>query len=243
MVRSSDTVPPLGTPVTGWTPPAAPPHDAMQGRFAVLEPLTPEAHAADLYRSYAGHDQVWDYLPYGPFPTQAAYRAWVETVAKQPDPQFYAIRDRAGGGWAGVASYLRITPQSGSIEVGHINFGPALQATPAATEAMYLMMRRAFETGYRRYEWKCDALNLPSRRAAQRLGFSYEGVFRQATVVKERNRDTAWFAVIDGEWPALRRAFEAWLAPGNFETGRQVHSLRAFTAPLRVSSDPALTDG
>ncbi|MEZ5287532.1 MAG: GNAT family protein [Vicinamibacterales bacterium] len=137
---------------------------------------------------------------------------------------------------AGVASYLRITPAAGTIEVGHIHFSPALQQTPAATEAMYLMMRRAFELGYRRYEWKCDALNAPSRRAAQRLGFSYEGVFRQALVTKGRNRDTAWYACIDAEWPALSRAFERWLAPDNFDAGgRQREALSDLTAPVLVA--------
>jgi RimJ/RimL family protein N-acetyltransferase len=137
---------------------------------------------------------------------------------------------------AGVSSYLRISPSAGAIEVGHIHFSPLLQHTPAATEAMFLMMRRVFELGYRRYEWKCDALNAPSRRAAQRLGFSFEGVFRQAIVVKGRNRDTAWYACIDGEWPALREAYERWLDPANFdEQGRQRLSLSSLTAPILVA--------
>jgi RimJ/RimL family protein N-acetyltransferase len=134
-----------------------------------------------------------------------------------------------------------VNPQAGSIEVGHINYAPALQRTRAGTEAMYLMMRWAFEAGYRRYEWKCNALNLGSRRAAQRLGFSYEGVFRQAAVIKGRNRDTAWFAAIDSEWPALREAFEAWLSPSNFDAdGQQKERLGDLTRLVRVASDPAL---
>ena len=198
-------------------------------------------YGRDLFAAYQGHDQVWDYLPYGPFETFEAYHEWLVTTLKEKTTLFYAIVDTATDEAVGVASYLRINPASGSIEVGHLNFSPRLQRTKAATEAMFLMMQWAFEAGYRRYEWKCDASNLPSRRAAVRLGFSYEGVFRQATVVKGRNRDTAWFAVIDKEWPALQEAFEAWLAPGNFdEEGRQIERLGDLTSLVRVASDPAL---
>ena len=141
----------------------------------------------------------------------------------------------------GVASFLRISPGAGTIEVGHINMSPALQRTPAATEAMYLMMQWAFEAGYRRYEWKCNAANIPSRRAAQRLGMSYEGVFRQAAIVKGRNRDTAWFAAIDSEWPALKEAFKAWLDSSNFDVnGRQNERLSDLTRLVRPNSDPSL---
>ena len=213
----------------------------LSGRFVDLEPLSAEDHAALLFRAYAGHDRVWDYLPYGPFSSASQYHRWVRDAAGRPDPFFYAIRNRQGGNWEGVASYLRIAPEAGSIEVGHINYAPALQRTPAATEAMFLMMKWAFEAGYRRYEWKCDALNAPSRRAAQRLGLSFEGVFRQAAVVKGRNRDTAWFAAIDSDWPALKEAFEAWLSPANFDAeGRQRERLGDLTALVRVSSDPTL---
>ncbi len=149
------------------------------------------------------------------------------------DPLFHAIVDTNTGKAVGVASYLRITPASGSIEVGHINYSPLLQRTPAATEAMYLMMKRAFELGYRRYEWKCDALNARSRAAAQRLGLSFEGVFRQAAVYKGRNRDTAWYAAIDREWPALEEAYLRWLDPTNFdERGKHRISLTDLTAPI-----------
>jgi len=142
------------------------------------------------------------------------------------DPLFFAIVDAASGRAAGIGSYLRIGPASGSIEVGHLQFSPRLQRTPAATEAMQLMMCNAFELGYRRYEWKCDALNAASRRAAERLGFRFEGVFRQATVYKGRSRDTAWYSIIDQEWPGLERAFRMWLEPGNFDhDGRQRRSL------------------
>jgi len=175
----------------------------------------------------------WTYLPYGPFDSLDSYRLWLEGFCCGKDPHFYAIIDLATGEAAGVASYLRIDPNSGSIEVGGINYSPLLQRKPAATEAMYLMMAHAFELGYRRCEWKCNALNAPSRAAAQRLGLSYEGVFRQAVVVKGRNRDTAWYAAIDQEWPALKAAFEQWLNPDNFdELGRQRVPLSALTAPV-----------
>ena len=185
----------------------------------------------------------WTYLAQDPFERYDDFEAWVARSAESADPQFYAVlsapstdSSAASSAAVGVASYLRITPAAGTIEVGHIHFSPRLQHTPAATEAMYLMMRRAFELGYRRYEWKCDALNAPSRRAAQRLGFSYEGEFRQALVTKGRNRDTAWYACIDREWPALSAAFETWLDPDNFDAnGRQRQALSALTAPLLVA--------
>jgi RimJ/RimL family protein N-acetyltransferase len=161
-------------------------------------------------------------------------------MAVLDDPRFYAIKNLQTGNWEGVASYLRITPEAGTIEVGHINFSPALQRTVAGTEALYLMMEWAFEAGYRRYEWKCNALNLGSRRAAQRLGLSFEGVFRQAAVVKGRNRDTAWFAAIDREWPALKEAYAAWFSPSNFSAdGLQRESLADMTQLVRAGDDPA----
>ena len=226
---------PIGFPVPDWRPPRRPARETMEGRFCRLEPLDPARHADSLHaaNSLDAEGRNWTYLPYGPFDTLGEYRAWMEETCGGSDPLFYAVVDRATGGAAGVASYLRIDPASGSIEVGHINYSPLLQRAPAATEAMYLMMERAFELGYRRYEWKCNALNEPSRVAARRLGFSFEGVFRQAAVVKGRNRDTAWYAVIDRDWPALREAFRQWLDPSNFDAqGRQRTSLSALTAPL-----------
>ena len=235
------TQPAFGAPVTGWTPPPRPTGAALTGRYSHLEALSAEDHADQLYPAYAGQDHVWNYMPYGPFASAEAYAGWVRDHAGVPDPFFYAVRNLASGHWEGVASYLRIAPEAGSIEVGHINFSPALQRTPAATEAIFLMMEWAFAAGYRRFEWKCDALNVPSRRAAQRFGLSFEGVFRQATVVKGRNRDTAWFAAIDTEWPALKAAFETWLDPDNFdEDGRQRVRLGDLTGPVRVSGDPTL---
>lgn len=226
---------PIGLPVAGWAPPPVPPREAMAGRFCRLEPLDRERHAAALYEA----DRLdvdgasWTYLPCGPFTDFAEYRAWIAACAGRPDFHFYAIVDAAAGRPTGVASYLRIDPGNGSIEIGNIHFSPLLQRTAAATEALILMMERAFRLGYRRLEWKCNALNAPSRRAAQRLGLSFEGVFRQATVVKGRNRDTAWYSATDGEWPDLLAAYRRWLDPANFDAeGRQVVPLSTLTAPL-----------
>ncbi|MEX0369662.1 MAG: GNAT family N-acetyltransferase [Tateyamaria sp.] len=233
---------PHATPVPDWSPPVSP--DAttvLSGVHARLEPLRADRHAALLYRAYAGQDHVWDFLPYGPFSSSAQYHRWVRDMEQAPDLQFYAVFNTDSDAYEGVASFLRIAPAAGSIEVGHINFSPALQKTRAATEALFLMMEWAFEAGYRRFEWKCDALNTGSRRAARRLGLSYEGVFRQATVVKGRNRDTAWFAAIDGEWPALKEAFAAWLSERNFAAdGTQIERLSDLTRLVRVADDPAL---
>lgn len=231
----------IGASVAGWKAPPRPQGDRLEGRYARLERLAADTHAADLFKANSVSDAIWDYMPYGPFASSSAYHRWVREVEAADDPLFYAIRNRDASQWQGVASYLRIAPEAGSIEVGHINLSPALQRTRAATEAMYLMMQWAFEAGYRRYEWKCNALNLASRRAAQRLGFSYEGIFRQATVVKGRNRDTAWFAVIDAEWPGLQEAFRAWLSPSNFDAeGHQIERLGDLTRLVRVADDPAL---
>jgi RimJ/RimL family protein N-acetyltransferase len=212
----------------------------MVGRFCRVELLDVDLHAADLYAANAAdvEQRNWTYLPYGPFETLEGYAQWVASVAGRADPQFWAIVDLEANTAVGVASYLRVDPAAGGIEVGHITYSPLLQRRPAATEAMYLMMQRAFELGYRRYEWKCDALNAPSRAAAQRLGFSYEGIFRQARVTKGRNRDTAWYAAVDGEWPALDRAFRRWLHPSNFdERGNQRIPLRELTRPILVRTD------
>lgn len=241
MSRSTDKTPVLGDQVEGWSQPSAPVGDALTGRYAALVPLDADAHAAELSACFNGHDQIWDYMPYGPFSSPSDYHGWVRETTSQPEHLFYAIKNLETGVWAGVASFLRINPGAGSIEVGHICMSPALQRTRAATEAMYLMMAWAFEAGYRRYEWKCNALNLPSRRAAERLGLSYEGVFRQATVVKGRNRDTAWFAAIDREWPELEAAFEAWLSPDNFDGNAQKTRLSDLTRPIRVASDPDIS--
>jgi RimJ/RimL family protein N-acetyltransferase len=235
------TKPKFGAPLPGWTPPPRPDMAPLEGRYVRLVRLSADAHAADLHRANSADAAIWDYLPYGPFSSAAAYHRWIRDITRGEDPLFYAIQNRETGHFGGVASYLRITSDMGTIEVGHINLAPEMQRSRAATEAMFLMMEWAFSAGYRRYEWKCDALNLPSRRAAQRLGFSYEGLFRQAAVVKGRNRDTAWFACIDKDWPALREAYRAWLDPSNFDAdGRQRESLSDLTRLVRVSSDPGL---
>jgi RimJ/RimL family protein N-acetyltransferase len=226
---------PIGSQLPGWTPPPLPPATPMEGRYCRLEPLSAELHADALHAANAldRDGRNWTYLPYGPFPSADAYRDWLRTGEQSTDPLFFAIVTKSDDQPAGIASYLRIAPEAGSIEVGHLHFSERLKHSPAATEAMYLMMELAFGLGYRRYEWKCDALNAPSRAAAQRLGLSYEGVFRQATVYKGRSRDTAWYAAIDSEWPALRQAFTTWLAPENFdERGQQRQRLSELTQPI-----------
>jgi RimJ/RimL family protein N-acetyltransferase len=226
---------PVGPPLPDWRPPPPPPRTPMAGRFCRVEPLDPARHGADLWvaNSLDKEGRNFTYLSGGPFATREAYFEWLNGFCRGDDPLFHAIVDAASGKAVGVASFMRIDPRNGVIEVGHINLSPLLQRRPAATEAMYLMMKRAFELGYRRYEWKCDSLNAPSRAAAQRLGFSFEGIFRQAIVYKGRSRDTAWYSVIDGEWPALRAAFERWLEPANFDAdGRQRVALSSLTGPL-----------
>lgn len=225
---------PIGDAVLNWRPPAAPTRDTIPGQRCTLEPLDVDHHGDALYDANAlGDGSNWTYLFAEEPRWREEYLAYMRAEFTGDDPRCYAIIDRVSGRAVGIASYMRIVPLHGCIEVGHINFSPSLQRTPVATEAMYLMMRHVFDLGYRRYEWKCDALNAPSRAAAQRLGFSYEGVFRNAIVYKGRNRDTAWYSVTDGEWPALRAAFEQWLAPENFDAqGHQRVQLRWLTAAL-----------
>jgi RimJ/RimL family protein N-acetyltransferase len=212
-----------------WTPAPRPKRQVLEGTRVRLEPFDPERHRNALHETLHQEDgdpRLWDYLPYGPF-TRPEWDSWFAHSAASEDPLFFAIVDRSGEGPLGQASYLRIEPQLGVIEIGHIALGPKLQRTPAATEAMFVLARHAFDDlGYRRLEWKCDALNGRSCRAAERLGFTFEGIFRQHMIVKGRNRDTAWFSIIDREWPPVRAAFEQWLAPENFDDeGRQHQSL------------------
>ena len=226
---------PIGFAVRCWSEPPRPERERIEGLRCSLEPLSLDAHADALYESNAldTDGRNWTYLAYGPFDTRAEYRRWIGASSASADPLFYAVVDRATRQAIGVVSYLGIRPSQGSVEVGHINFSPRLQRTPAATEAMYLMMERAFTLGYRRYEWRCDALNARSRKAAQRLGFSFEGVFRQATIYKGRNRDTAWYSIIGDEWPALQEAHSRWLDPANFTAeGEQRLSLSELTRPV-----------
>ena len=233
------TIQPIGFSIGDWTPPVRPPAEPMIGRYCRLERLDADRDGQSLFDAYAldSESRNWTYLPQGPFESYAEFHIWLSDMAKLDDPFFFTIINAESQTSVGIASYLRITPPAGSIEIGHIHYSPLLQRKPAATEAMYLMMKQAFALGYRRYEWKCDALNAPSRAAAQRLGLSYEGIFRQATVYKQRNRDTSWYATIDQEWPDLKQAFEQWLDPDNFDNdGNQKARLSALTAPLLKAS-------
>ncbi|HZS54326.1 MAG TPA: GNAT family protein [Bryobacteraceae bacterium] len=214
----------------------------MKGRFVALAPLQVRIHAAPLYEMTCGPENVhlWTYMSDGPFTDFAQFQLHLQKKAASEDPLFFAIIDLADGKAKGYASYLRIEPVHRCIEVGHIVYSSALQRTVAATEAMYLMARYVFEElGYRRYEWKCNALNEASRRAARRLGFQFEGIFRQHMIVKGRNRDTAWFSMLDCEWPERKRNLEEWLSPANFdESWRQRISLSSLNAVASSSRTP-----
>jgi RimJ/RimL family protein N-acetyltransferase len=222
--EKSDIAGTLG-PLVHASPARRPSRTTLSGRLVTLAPLDPKAHGDALYEAIGGEagDRLWRYLFEGPFPGRAAFEVHLQRIAASEDPLFFAILDPASRSALGYASFLRIEPAHGVIEVGNILYTPRLQQTALATEAMYLMARHIFEgLGYRRYEWKCNALNTPSRRAALRLGFSFEGIFRQHMIVKGRNRDTAWFSMIDSEWPARKANFERWLDPSNFTAdGRQ----------------------
>jgi len=227
----------VGFPVPDFAPPPRPPRTPMQGRTCRLEILDKARHAADLLAAYqtAEDSRSWTYLPYGPHADLAAFEAWMDKTALGDDPLFHAVIDLETEKAVGVASYLRIDPPLSSIEVGHIHFSPLMQQGISSTETMYLMMARAFdELGYRRYEWKCNNLNEASKRAALRLGFTFEGVFRQMMVTKGRNRDSAWFSLLDREWPMVKDAFQEWLDPSNFDAdGRQKQSLSDLTAAAK----------
>jgi len=212
--RTNELGQPIGEALPDWSPVPLPPRTPMEGTFCRLEALD-ISHAQDLFEAFAQDKtgRSWTYLPQGPFSEFAAFEKWMEGVCVQDNALFHVIIDLETGKPVGIASYLRIKPAIGSIEVGYLNFSPLLQKRPAATEAMYLMMRRAFsELGYRRYEWKCDVLNAASRRAAERLGFHFEGMFRQAVIYKGRDRDTAWFSILDREWSVIAPAYDEWLA-------------------------------
>lgn len=210
-----------------WKGAKPPTHVEIKGESVVLEPLDVARHGDDLFKASAGADSTWDYLAYGPFGSREEFIRWLAQRAPLDDPLTYAIVDRASDAARGLTSLMRIDASNGVIEVGHIWLSPALQRTRQATEALYLQARHVFDQlGYRRFEWKCDAKNAPSRRAAERYGFVFEGIFRQHMVIKGRNRDTAWFSMLDVEWPSRRAAFEAWLADSNFDAdGRQRRSL------------------
>lgn len=221
----------VGIAVDQWESRPYPPHISLQGQYCQLIPIDATQHTLQLFEAYANDTdhKNWTYLPCGPFSHLEDFQLWINSTCLTNDPLFYTIFNQNKQA-VGVASYLRITPDIGNIEVGHIHFSPLMQKTPMATEAMYLMMKHVFEDlGYRRYEWKCNALNESSRNAALRLGFSFEGIFRQAAVVKHRNRDTAWFSILDHEWPKMKQAFESWLQADNFDdSGQQVKRLSDF---------------
>ncbi|MDA8536770.1 GNAT family N-acetyltransferase [Alphaproteobacteria bacterium] len=221
--------------LSNFTPPPHPEGITLDGQLVRLEPLDSEKHAQQLFESNSekGGERNWTYLPYGPFNTVSDYSDWLRSIEGLPDPVFFTIIRKEDERAVGVASYLRINPNEGSIEVGHINFSPCLQRTAEATETMFLMMQWAFNSGYRRYEWKCNAKNVKSRKAAQRLGLSYEGVFRQASISKGQNRDTAWFAAIDKEWQQLEAAFSDYFKSCNSNP----KSLRVLTEPILVKKD------
>src|SRR5467141_2325227 len=225
-VAAADRTRPLGTPVDP-TPAALPGPVVLAGRFGRVEKLDASHHGDELWKAVRGRDRIWTYMSYGPFADAAAFSAWLAERAELKDPYYYAVLDATGRA-LGIATLMEIKPAMRVIEVGHIVYGAPLQRTPLATEAQYLLARYVFETlGYRRYEWKCYALNAASRRAALRFGFAFEGVFRNHMISKGRSRDSAWFAMIDTDWPARKAAFERWLAPDNFDAaGRQRTSLR-----------------
>lgn len=232
---------PIGAAVPDWEPRPVPPGEILRGQYCRLEPVTPARHADDLYDAYraagqdssneAGNARDWTYLPLEPFTARAPFDAYVQAMADASALWHYAIVDAHDGKAIGTLALMRADTANGSIEVGFVVYSPRLKHTRAATEAQFLLMQHVFdELGYRRYEWKCDSLNAPSRRAAVRLGFQFEGIFRNAVVYKGRNRDTAWYAIIDRDWPALRERFIDWLAPANFDDqGAQRRRLSADT--------------
>jgi RimJ/RimL family protein N-acetyltransferase len=225
-------------PMVAAHPAPRPQRTTLGGRLVRLEPLDPARHGDALWRDLgaSGNETLWRYLFDGPFTEQAAFLAYLERLAASADPLFFVVVDQMNGQARGYQSLMRVEPAHRVIEIGNILYGPSLQRSPAATEAHYLFARYVFdELGYRRYEWKCNALNAPSRRAAERLGFSFEGVFRQHMIVKGRNRDTAWYSLLDSEWPACKAAFEAWLEPTNFNPqGVQIERLAAIRQRKRA---------
>ncbi|MFB7477106.1 GNAT family N-acetyltransferase [Kitasatospora sp. NPDC056184] len=226
---------PVGPPLPGWTARPAPARVTLEGRFCRVEPLDADRHAADLYAAFAlaadGSD--WTYLTAGPFDGPAEYRTYVTAATRVDDPLSFAVVDLRTGRAVGTLALMRQDPSNGVVEVGSVAFSPLLKRTPVSTEAQFLLMSYAFDgLGYRRYEWKCDSLNAPSRRAALRLGFTFEGIFRRAVVYKGRSRDTAWYSVVDSEWPHVGTALREWLSPDNFDPeGRQRRSLSAVRVP------------
>ncbi|ELK0936231.1 GNAT family N-acetyltransferase [Pseudomonas aeruginosa] len=231
---------PVGEPVPDWHGRPQPAGVVLTGNECRLEPVDPACHADALFEAYsqASNGRDWLYLSAGPFPDAQAYRAYTEQMARETDPLHFAVVDLRTGLPVGTLALMRQQPQHGVVEVGVVTFSPILQRSRIATEAQFLLMSYVFdELGYRRYEWKCDSLNQRSRNAAERLGFQYEGTFRQALIYKGRNRDTAWFSIIDKEWPMVKAAFQQWLAPENFdERGHQIKRLQLIRSHLAASN-------
>ncbi|MFP3567011.1 GNAT family N-acetyltransferase [Paraburkholderia sp. SIMBA_030] len=231
---------PIGAPVPGWNGARAPGREPLAGRYCRIEPVDVERHAEDLYDAYssAADGRDWTYLMVGPFESLAAYREHLTRMAASADPLHYTVIDLATGKAVGTLALMRIDRANGVIEVGHVTYSPRLKRTRIATEAMFLLMRHVFDDlGYRRFEWKCDSLNGPSRTAALRYGFTFEGIFRQAIVYRERNRDTAWFSIVDGERSALLPCYARWLDAGNFDAqGQQIERLADLIAQQRAAA-------
>lgn len=232
-----------GAKVPDLPPALVPARVPIKGRYVTLEPLDARRHAAELFE--AGHtgegaSRIWDYVNYGPWPDVESYAATLREQSASFDPIFYAIRSRESGKATGQASFLDIHPQNGVIEIAHVWFAPELQRTRAATEALFLLLRHAMdELGYRRMQWRCNALNTKSREAARRLGFRFEGIFYNHLIFKGMNRDTAWYSILDDEWPEVRRIIERWLGAANFaEDGRQVASLSELMGDRSPARSP-----
>lgn len=238
--RINDLGLPIGEALPDWTPAQLPKIARMEGRTCDVELADSGKHAANLFAAFREdtEDRMWTYMSHGPFETLEAMTEFLDAVAGKDEQIYYVIVDKETGKAVGIATYLRIKPKDGVVEVGSISYAPRLQRTVMATEAMYLMMAHVFDVfGYRRYEWKCDALNAASCRAAERLGFTYDGLFRKAVVYRGRNRDTAWYSILDDDWPALKGAFQDWLAPENFDAqGQQKQRLSDLIASKRAQT-------
>jgi RimJ/RimL family protein N-acetyltransferase len=233
----------VGELLLNWKTPSTPTNLKLRGQHVFIEEISDKDHSEQLYESYSAdkNGEIWDYMAVGPFSNLVEFREWVKSIQGKKDPHFFIIGEVKSQNALGILSYMRIKPMEGCIEIGNISFSPKLQNTVAGTEAMYLAMNWAFENGYRRYEWKCNSLNKKSRKTAQRLGFSFEGLFRQATIVKGRNRDTAWFSVIDTEWKELKKYYEIYLNKNNFCTnGIQKVSLSTLTKAILKQKDPSV---
>lgn len=233
---------PIGDSIAGWSARPLPPHSTIEGRFCRLEPINAKRHGADLFaaNASAADARAWTYLFAQPCASGEDFCSYLEQLETSRDPLFFAVIDSTSRRAVGLLSLMRIDPAHGVLEVGNINYSPLLQRTPAATEAQYLLMKLAFDSlGYRRFEWKCDSLNAPSRKAALRFGFTFEGIFRQAVVYKGRSRDTAWFSIIDVEWPAIKAAMETWLSADNFEINGKQRLPLADIREKSVSGKPS----